>query len=121
MCLYDKKRFRFTFKRIPVYKIVIAHSDGKLYSPYIGVPITRVMKPNKRWLPEKNDFTDDYEFEGGFIHACLSESSAKKFIQNNFLSKHNIRIIEGYIPAFTRYAIDQSDFTICARRMILDI
>ena len=77
MCLVDKKRFRFTFKRIPIYKIVKVHTDGKLYSPYIGVSITKVMKPKKIHFPEKNGWENDYEFEGGFIHACTSKEGAK--------------------------------------------
>lgn len=123
MCLYDKKRFRFTFKRIPIYKVVIAHSDGKLYSPYFGVPITKVMKPDKRWLIEKNDFTGSYEFKGGFIHACTSKEAAYAMIfsYNTYTDAANLVIIEGYIPAFTRYAISDIFDDICARRMILNI
>ncbi len=35
MCLVDNKRFRFTFKRIPVYKVVLFNKTiSKLLSPF---------------------------------------------------------------------------------------
>lgn len=120
MCLLDKKRFRFTFKRISIYKIAKV-CDGELYSPYIGIPITRVMKPKRRWFPGKDTLINEYEFEGGFIHACTSEEDAKSHINNNFYTcKKSMSIIKGYIPAFTRYATDERG-NICARKIILDI
>lgn len=122
MCLYDKKRFRFTFKRIPIYKVVIRKDNDKLSSPFSGAFITKEMKGNIKYRPlKRNHF---YIFGEGFIHACTTEKAAKiliEFLKTELYPEKNLHIIEGYIPAFTRYAINNSGGDICARRMILDI
>ena len=115
MCLIDSKRFRFTFKRIPVYKIVVKERGGKLLTPFEGALVKKYMH-GKFTSPHK-DNTEKYRFEEGFIHAFTSKKDAE-----NYACYFDI-IIEGYIPAFTRYAISNNlydEFTnsICARRMV---
>lgn len=122
MCLYDKKRFRFTFKRIPVYKVVIRKDNGKLSSPFCGTFITKEMKGNIKYRPFKQNHF--YVFSKGFIHACTTEKVAKdliEFLKRELYLEKNLCIIKGYIPAFTRYAINNAFGDICARRMILNI
>ena len=70
-----------------------------------------------------------YEYGPGFIFAFTSKSMAelRKFhleaedefsFLNENIEMHHFVILEGYIPAFTRYAIDSSKTEICARKMI---
>lgn len=153
MCLYDKKRFRFTFKRIPVYKIVrYYNNDYKknrvFLTPYECAIVKKQMSgfdsftsAVKRFIKNLKDYKflkyyyrnflfklkiifcgdklptfNEYSFGEGFIHAYRDETTAKTNIDN---LRHNVAyltIIEGYIPAFTRYQIENND--ICARRMI---
>lgn len=125
MCLVDNKLFRFTFKRIPVYKVVYESSDGRLYSPYQRTPITKEMHGDVVMQPYEYD-SNVYEFDRGFIHAYSNKHAAQCLIYD-LLGWKNHKIIEGYIPAFTRYAINIcSPFSqlvgivgsICARRMV---
>ena len=125
MCLVDNKLFRFTFKRIPVYKVVYESSDGRLYSPYQCTPITKEMHGNV--VMQQHEYnSESYIFGNGFIHAYSNKHAAQCLIDDLWGWK-NHKIIEGYIPAFTRYAINiYSPFpqlvgnvgSICARRMV---
>ena len=114
MCLIDNKRFRFTFKRIPVYKIVVKNC-GEFFTPFEGALMKKYMHGEFE-SPYKDD-TERYRFEEGFIHAFTSKKAAEDY------ACYSDVIIEGYIPAFTRYAISNdlyAEFTnsICARRMV---
>ncbi len=126
MCLVDNKRFRFTFKRIPVYKVVLFNKTiSKLLSPFQLTEIKQKMCGGFLF-PEYNSIAEQFEFADGFIHACATRSDAQ-ILAFKLLRAHNhdpynlVEIIEGYIPPFTRYAIDVNGNCICARRMILNI
>lgn len=109
MCLIDTKRFRFTFKRIPIVKIVINGNQ----SPYFHY----VLKHNNFTLngfPEKQK--NQFVFGKGFFHA-YELNACKKLYPKWLLTKD----IQGYIPAFTRYAINNETGEICARRLILKL
>ena len=122
MCLVDNKLFRFTFKRIPVYKVVYESSDGRLYSPYQRTPITKEMQGNVVMKPHEYD-SNVYAFDRGFIHAYSNKHGAQCLI-DDLWGWRNHKIIEGYIPAFTRYAINTClqypnlVDSVCARRMV---
>lgn len=119
MCLFDYKRFRFTFKRIPVYKMV----DEDNLTPFYKY---RIKKYNYHFFmegfPKRRRFYY-FAFNGGFFHAYTNENDAKRKvdIENLFPCDGRVyKIIDGYIPAFTRYAIGLNG-DICARRMILNV
>jgi hypothetical protein len=107
MCLIDTKRFRFTFKRIPIKKVVVNTNE----SPYF-----RYLLKHKNFVllgfPKLTN--KGYEFTEGFFHAYLDDS--KVTVPHYIIN----RVVDGYIPAFTRYAIGQNG-DICARRMILNL
>ena len=124
MCLVDNKRFRFTFKRIPVYKVVCESSDGNLYTPFQCARIVKKMHGNITEHPHEY-IENEYSFDNGFIHAYLNKDSTQYLIKDlDAWHPYGQKIIEGYIPAFTRYAIDTcspyplSVDSICARRMV---
>ena len=74
-------------------------------------------------IPSKGEYDNHsiYEFQEGFIHACLTKEYAKKLIEDyNSISEDWI-IIEGYIPAYTRYALGIFNKGICARKIILNL
>lgn len=124
MCLIDRKQFRVTEKRIPIYKVV---QDEK-YSPYQGTELHRINNPlsgNCR-LDTYNPFTQ-YIFEYGFYHACLDKECAIRLITTLIeydlhygRTEGNYKVVTGYIPENTRYAIDHMG-NICAKRMILNL
>lgn len=128
MCLCDTKRFRFTFKRILVYKIALVDntSDTDVYlSPYIKTAMAHRMMGRPIFRGAKyNDKNCLYSFDAGFIHAYTSDLRAFSALIacNMALKTRNIKavctIVEGYIPAFTRYALDNFDEEICAKRMV---
>lgn len=119
MCLIDSKKFRVTIFPRKVYKIVKIGKLGLLTSPYRGTPITPIMRGNSKIKPTYlRPFT--YSFEGGFIHAYTNRETAEKKLsvfRNIYGPKYTI--IEGHIPFFTRYAIENSE--VCAREIIFDI
>lgn len=152
MCLFDRKRFRFTFKRIPVYKIVrydgIDCKQNKIFTtPYQHIIVKNQMSGFDSFISTIKKFikylyTDYkhldyyksflfklktifcgskvpthsiYAFGEGFIHAFKDKTTAQDMIFYS-LYKFDKLVIEGYIPAFTRYQIGDND--ICARRMI---
>ena len=121
MCLIDNKRFRFTFKRIPVYKVFYKRADGKLYTPFRCTVVRKRMYGGRIEQPFK-DALGEYFFGKGFIHACLNNDAAQHLINSSCFDdeerQQSLEIIEGYIPAFTRYALDVALDEICARRMV---
>jgi hypothetical protein len=114
MCLIDTKKFRFTFKRIPIYKIVQpAKRENRKLSPIQHYNLKRRNFTLNGFPKACNTMSDiHYIFDKGFFHAYSSkEKCAYELITGEDL-------IEGYIPAFTRYAIGVHG-DICARRMVL--
>lgn len=122
MCLYDKKKFRFIFKRIPIFKVVREpFEDGAYYSPFRHTKLSRVNRIGLESRCSPHKILDGYEFKNGFYHACLTKGKAHILALSFVGDPVSIKIVEGYIPAFTRYAIDIDNMSICARRMILNI
>lgn len=133
MCLFDTRRFRFTLKKIPVYKVVVER-DTCYRTPYKcgfiskDLPFIQESSTNDSPIHDKRDGT--YEYGSGFVFACISEKEAKEVKGNvefedegNFYMGQTTElahfvILEGYIPAFTRYAIDPPEGAICARKMV---
>ena len=126
MCLIDRKQFRVTDKNIPIYKVV----ENDKYSPYQGTKLHRINNPisgNCIFNIQSSFFLPQYIFEEGFYHAFIEKEVAEELIitlQGNDRFFHrkvgNYKIVTGYIPADTRYAIDKKG-EICAKRMILDL
>lgn len=90
-----------------------------MFSPYMGIPITKIMEGNGSIEPEEVGVY--FEFGDGFIHAFIDEKAAYdnfSFIPNKYRVGGNM-VIEGHIPAFTRYAKEGQE--ICARKIIFNI
>ena len=132
MCVLDTRRFRFTLKKIPVYKVVVER-DTHYRSPYKGGFISKglpfIQKGITNNSPYYIKYYKYYEYGPGFVFAFASKSMAelRKFrleVEDEFnffnenIEMHHFVILEGYIPAFTRYAIDSSKTEICARKMV---
>lgn len=114
MCLYDSKRFRINgIKPIKVYKVVRVAEDGTFRTPYVHKPFKKTMFGGFKG-PVKHCLAEDYCFEGGFIHACLTYEYAQ-VLAWDVVPKSSIFV--GYVPPFTRYAIED-DYKICSRWMI---
>lgn len=114
MCLIDTKKFRFTFKRIPIYKIVqpTEHKNRKI-SPFQHYYLRRRNFTLNGFPKVCNTMSDiHYIFDKGFFHAYRYQEKA--FSE----SWNGTDMIIGYIPAFTRYAIGCNG-DICARRLVL--
>lgn len=131
MCLLDTKRFRFTLKKIPVYKVVVER-DTHYRSPYKSGFISKCLPFIQKGITDNSPhyikYYKCYEYGPGFVFAFTSKSIAelRKFHleaedEFNFLNENteiaHFVILEGYIPAFTRYAIDDR-CQICAREMV---
>ena len=181
MCLVDNKRFRFTFKPIPIKKVIIRTELVENGTPKYKAPCTftfvyrksglrrllvtlivtlwecaqldfsispfrypkyffRNLKestksnlkafslfPKYKQNLEFNDaYKEEYVFEFGFFHAfqTTSEQQIQIFIESLMhiykFNKEKFVVVDGYIPAFTRYGIGK-DGDICARRMMLNL
>lgn len=127
MCLIDKKQFRVAEQDIPIFKVVL---DGH-FSPLKNTRLFRVnyitntVQFARDTLEEYQPRNDSgYVFDINYYHALTSRKRAEEFLKNisqYYLSTDKLTIVEGYIPPFTRYAIDVNGNYICARRMILNI
>ena len=99
---------------------------------YIGIGSNlKLFKALNSISPKLSYEGNHYVFEGGFFHAFKanpkSNYDALKFFKKYCMPQHadgekiaEAVLVNGYIPAFTRYAIGE-DNDICARRMVLDI
>lgn len=118
MCLISSKKFQYTTKDIPVFKVVGLFNTS--------IPRGYKLSPKNRnnEVPEIQTYIkNSYVFEGGFFYAFLTEKAANEFI-NTILdnqTKKNSRIITGYVPVNTWYAFDENRGMICARKLNLDI
>lgn len=132
MCLIDKKKYRWTEKDIPIWKVVrIKFSlDGEraFFSPYKNTLLTTInvvvdeKKPSTLRMFFANLIPCSHEFSRGFFHAftCCDDAVAlKDFLE--WYYNEPCTIVKGYIPKNTRYAIDICNNNICARKMILNI
>lgn len=129
MCVVDEKKFRISLKRIPVYKVVL--DEGDTYkSPFHNqcfkkeFPITQ--HPQQEGEPKYYPGYG-FEFGKGFVFATRSLADSLKIIQYCHTmstysgKKHSCVILEGYIPVFTRYAVNtlRNVPHICARKIVL--
>lgn len=132
MCLIDKKKYRWTKKDIPIWKVVrikLSPDKGReFFSPYTGALLTTTnvvvdeKKPSALRMFFASLGSHRYEFGKGFFHAFTRYEDAvelKNCIQWNCNGFY--MVVEGYIPKNTRYAIDACNSHICARKMILNI
>ena len=80
MCLLATRRFRFTLKKIPVYKVVIER-DTHYRSPYIGGFISKCLPFIQKGItnnsPHYIKFYKCYEYGPGFVFAFASKSMAE--------------------------------------------
>lgn len=137
MCLVDKKQFRCSDRKIPIWKVVLV-DKGRYYAPYKGNrlyhlnQITEIGDEHQlcnfpdiiyRIRRQKNW----YIFESGFFHACTNKSAAESLVDSlnkagsSWYPSLKHIVVEGYIPEDVRYALDLDGNGICARKMILNI
>lgn len=113
MCLATKQFFpRISFKRIPIYKIVYENPDTNELFTWVRFARLTSRAKGFFFLPTKENGGDRYKYiiEGGMIHAFSTMDWAKANCTYSY------KIIEGYIPPFTRYYVGISG-DICAKRM----
>lgn len=118
MCLFTTHFFpKISFKKIKVYKVVLEYNGG-LITPF------QCSKPFKRakgifFFPKRCGHR--LFIEKGMLHAFIDKASAisqKSAI--NSTSYSQAKIINAYIPPFTRYYIGEYG-DICAKRMRYEI
>lgn len=129
MCVVDEKKFRISLKRIPIYKVVVDEGDSyksPFHEQYFKKEFPIIQYPQQEGEPKYYPGYG-FEFGRGFVFATCSLGAAFEIIHNLYASpgyfkeKHSYAILKGYIPAFTRYAIDTywHNIFICARKIVL--
>ena len=120
MCLItEKKRPRISSRRIPVYKVLVKYGDKLIFTPYTDtvVKLNKILKGKGDNI--KREVTDGYNIGSGYIHTFKNKEDAMELMEflNNTVprslqliyNKYEIGrvgtyfLVEGYIPAFTRY------------------
>lgn len=128
MCLVDKKQFRCAEGNLPIYKVVRIDKNGIVISPFRGIKLWRInniayhVNPYEIGIEyvHKDKY---YMYDSGFFHAFIDKNSANSLLKEFSDANPGIKfkVVTGYIPEGTRYALNELLSEICARKMILNL